>query len=463
MADSPTILVVEDEEAIRFVLQEMLSKEGFRVVSTSDPTEAPELARNEAPDLILSDISMPQMDGFALLNILQSDPQTARYPVVFLTAHRGFSERVRAFRFGVVDYLTKPFTREVLVTKLRKVLESRSRRQGILSAGPDMPPEALLEAVRQESRSGVLTVPDEDGGSRVVIQAGAVVEKTPLAASQAVSGAAFEELDATREDIVAHDPATLPGNERGLPDFDAIPEVLRDVLVVDDNTLFRRFLHDLLSSKGLRVHQAIDGNDGLAKALEKRPSLILTDVRMPGCDGFEFCRRVRSHTLIRQTPLLFLSGWDDYKQRYYGLELGADDFISKETSIRELLIRIQLLMKRYTDLGQGRKEAGMQGDLQVMGAPGVLQVCHLTRLTGLLSVVDGQERAKLRFKTGEIVAAECGSAHGEEAVHEFLAWDSGRFEFTPSEPGPESPLGEGFEHLLLEGCRRLDERRRGSS
>src|SRR5262245_42624980 len=174
MENPPTILVVEDEDAIRFVLEEMLGKEGFRVVSTSDPTKAPALARDEAPDLILSDISMPQMDGFGLLKVLQSDPQTAHYPVVFLTAHRDFSTRVRAFRYGVVDYLTKPFSREVLVTKIRKVLEGLSRRQGILAASPEMPPEALLEAVRKEARSGVLTVPDEEGGSRVVIQAGAV-------------------------------------------------------------------------------------------------------------------------------------------------------------------------------------------------------------------------------------------------------------------------------------------------
>ena len=79
------------------------------------------------------------------------------------------------------------------------------------------------------------------------------------------------------------------------------------------------------------MHEATDGEEGLRVALEHRPWLILTDVRMPGGDGFEFCRRVRSHSLIRQTPLLFLSGWDDYKQRYHGLRLGADDFLSKET------------------------------------------------------------------------------------------------------------------------------------
>jgi DNA-binding response OmpR family regulator len=208
------------------------------------------------------------------------------------------------------------------------------------------------------------------------------------------------------------------------------------------------------------VHEATDGEEGLRVALEHRPWLILTDVRMPGGDGFEFCQRVRSHSLIRQTPLLFLSGWDDYRQRYRGLELGADDFLSKETSVRELLIRIQLLMKRYADLSRGRQEAGMSGEIEMIGAPGILQVCHLTRLTGTLEAQRDGREARLRFREGEIVGADGQGATGVDAVFAFLAWETGRFQFTPGHPAKGRPLGAGFSQLLLEGCRRLDESRR---
>src|SRR5256885_3574467 len=167
-------------------------------------------------------------------------------------------------------------------------------------------------------------------------------------------------------------PASAPGFS-----FDPLPEVVRDVLSVDDNKAFRRFLSLMLARHGFTVHEAADGEEGLRIALDRRPWLILTDVRMPGMDGFEFCRRVRRHSPIRQTPLLFLSGWDDYKQRYQGLELGADDFVSKETPIKELLIRIQLLMKRYMTLGRRGAGPGMEGRIEVIGAPGVLQMCHL--------------------------------------------------------------------------------------
>ena len=89
-----------------------------------------ELARRENPDLVLCDIAMPGIDGYGVLQALQSDPATARFPVVFLTAHREFSERVRAFRFGVVDYVTKPFNREILIRKVEKVLGGLGRGRG---------------------------------------------------------------------------------------------------------------------------------------------------------------------------------------------------------------------------------------------------------------------------------------------------------------------------------------------
>ena len=454
------IVVIDDDDEVRGLIRHVLKSAGYTVADTGDPAGAAELVRNENPALVLCDITMPGLDGYGVLRQLQSDPATAGYPVVFLTAQREFTERVQAFRYGVVDYVAKPFTREILLRKVEKVLAERAARSGVAEGKGPAPSSELVEDVQRDSRSGLLTVEGVDGEARMVIRAGEVVEATGVPSTDdPTAKARFEEIDAQHEDIASHDPPRLPGRAPG-PSFDALPEVVRDVLVVDDNKSFRKFLVSLLERQGFTVHQAADGDEGLRLALERRPWLILTDVRMPGVDGFEFCRRVRSHSLIRQTPLLFLSGWDDYKQRYQGLELGADDFLSKETPIREMLIRIQLLMRRYADLGvRARKGAGMEGQIEVVGAPGVLQVCHLTRLTGTLTAVDAGRRADVRFREGEIVDAQCESVWGEDAVFAFLAWTQGRFHFHPGDPGEGVPLGESFNQMILEGCRRLDEQR----
>ena len=102
----------------------------------------------------------------------------------------------------------------------------------------------------------------------------------------------------------------------------------------------------------------------------------------------------------------------------------------------------------------------MQGELSVMGAPGVLQVCHLTRLTGTLTVKDGDRRMGVRFRDGEMIGAEGDGQTGAAAIFALLAWNEGTFRFAPGDPGEGTPLGTGFSQLLLEGCRRLDEANR---
>jgi DNA-binding response OmpR family regulator len=458
------ILVVEDETPIRTLIEGFLTGAGYVVVATGQPREVLELARRENPDLVVSDISMPEMDGYAVLRALQGDSTTARVPVVFLTAHREFTERVRAFRFGAVDYITKPFSRDALLRRVERVFEDRGSRSGVEErAGDTASVRQLLHEVKKESRTGLLSLGVAGGGMHAVIDGGRVVESTLPEGGEA-ERASFRELDLDREQIAAHGPTHLPGDASRLPPIESLPEVFRTILLADDNDMFRAFLKDVLARRGFTVHEARDGEEALQVALVKRPWLIVTDVAMPRVDGVEFCRRVRSHSLIRHTPLVFLSGWDDYKDRYRGLEAGADEFLSKDTSIRELLIRIQILLKRYSDLGaRSWRGPGMEGRIEVVGTPGLLQMCHLGRLTGVCSIGSGETKAELRFRQGELVGASVGERSGEDAIYEVLGWSEGHFSFAPGDPGPGEPLGSGLSQLLLEGCRRLDESMRAGA
>jgi len=155
------------------------------------------------------------------------------------------------------------------------------------------------------------------------------------------------------------------------------------------------------------------------------------------------------------------------------MQLGADDFLSKQTPIRELLIRVQLLMTRYSDLeSAGRKEGtgeaaatgALEGQLEVFGAPGVLQILNQGRVTGIFTArlrTEGGDAAVFGFRDGEIISAICQEQSGPAAVYAFLAWDRGQFKFVPGDPGTGAPIAQSVEHLLLEGCRILDESRRG--
>jgi hypothetical protein len=102
----------------------------------------------------------------------------------------------------------------------------------------------------------------------------------------------------------------------------------------------------------------------------------------------------------------------------------------------------------------------MEGGIDLIGAPGFLQMCHLGRLSGTCAVRSGDRVLSILFRDGDIVGADSGAREGADAIFDFLAWTDGRFEFTPGDPGPGAPLGETFDQLILEGCRRLDEQGR---
>jgi DNA-binding response OmpR family regulator len=403
---------------------------------------------------------MPGLDGYGLLRALQSDPATAGYPVMFLTGNQQFGERVRAFRFGVVDYLTKPFSREALLRKVERVLDARDKRSGRAEVTGSAT-GALLDEVQRDARTGVFTAKGGGQEVRLVVRVGEVANGAAGPLPSGVGATAqFQELDPRYEDVTSG-AASPPSVGGALPAFDEVPEPLRVALLVDDNALFRRFLRDILTDRGFRVLEAADGDEGLRLALERRPGVIVVDARMPGLDGFEVCRRLRQHTLTAHTPVLFLSGWDDHVARATGLQAGADDYLSKETGVRELLGRVRLLMQRY--LSPASESPGlptMAGEVELVGAPNLLQMCHLTRLTGTLRVRRGDEHAEVAFRRGDVVAARTGDVAGMEAVFALLAWERGAFRFTTEEPPAGTPLGENFDQLLLEGARRLDESRR---
>jgi hypothetical protein len=126
-------------------------------------------------------------------------------------------------------------------------------------------------------------------------------------------------------------------------------------------------------------------------------------------------------------------------------------------------MRICLVLERLTEsVGWTPRSVGMQGDIQVIGPAGVLQMFHLSRLSGACQIRQGGQEIEVRFRDGDMGGATAGAHKGADAVFEFLSWTNGRFEFRPGDPGPGLPLEQTFSELLIEGCRRLDEERRNN-
>ena len=118
------------------------------------------------------------------------------------------------------------------------------------------------------------------------------------------------------------------------------------VLVIDDETDLRELVRYNLEKEGFDVIMAADGTSGLEIALRHRPDLVILDLMMPGIDGLEVCKRFRADERGKSTPLLMLTAKGTEADRVVGLELGADDYVTKPFSPRELVARVKALLRR---------------------------------------------------------------------------------------------------------------------
>ena len=120
------------------------------------------------------------------------------------------------------------------------------------------------------------------------------------------------------------------------------------ILVVDDEEHIAELISYNLTSNGYKVVIANNGIDAIKLAIEEKPNLILLDLMIPGKDGYDVCKDVRSNSEIRNTPIIMLTAKSEEVDKILGLELGADDYITKPFSVRELLARVKAVLRRFS-------------------------------------------------------------------------------------------------------------------
>ncbi|MDR0570533.1 MAG: response regulator transcription factor [Clostridiales Family XIII bacterium] len=136
----------------------------------------------------------------------------------------------------------------------------------------------------------------------------------------------------------------------------------RKVLIIEDEKPISDIILFNLKKEGFAVETAYDGIDGLEKALGGHPDLILLDVMLPGMDGFEICKKVRETSKV---PIIMLTAKEEEVDKVLGLELGADDYITKPFGMRELVARIKANIRRIDF--DGNEKDGAPENVQEYG------------------------------------------------------------------------------------------------
>lgn len=140
-----------------------------------------------------------------------------------------------------------------------------------------------------------------------------------------------------------------------------IEEEKKTVLVVDDEVTIVELLKHHLELEGYNVLEANDGLTGLEIALNERPNLILLDIMLPKLDGLSVCKRIKN---VYNVPILMITAKDTEIDKILGLELGADDYVTKPFSTRELMARVKANLRKYDAVSLEEKKQEEQGRKQ---------------------------------------------------------------------------------------------------
>jgi HAMP domain-containing protein/signal transduction histidine kinase/DNA-binding response OmpR family regulator len=384
-----TLLVIEDDRTFAKVLVGFAHQRGFKALVAHGARDAVELANRYVPDAITLDITLPDSDGWQLLDELKRSPATQLIPVHVIS---GGEHRERALQAGAVAYLQKPVSEQSLIgafdsllgfkvngkknvlvveddltqlNALVRLIETGEMRvTAVTTAGaalsacddqgfdcvivdlglPDMSGEALVETLR--SRADLQRTP-------VVVYTARDVDREQETRLRRLSstimvkeGSAPERLLDELNFFLHRVEADLGGTKRApTPSAESLKN--KRLLIVDDDTRNIYALESALRSYGMEVISAESGLQGIGALSTQGPvDLVLMDIMMPEMDGYETIRRIRSEKRFSDIPIIALTAKAMKGDRDACIAAGASDYVSKPVDIEQLVSLFALWLNK---------------------------------------------------------------------------------------------------------------------
>jgi len=326
------VLIVDDEEAVRNHLSQVLEKRGYRTLCAASGEEAIRLARTHRPDVVTLDVVMPDVDGWEILQHLKSADQTRDIPILVVSVSE---ERETGFALGAVGYLTKPVDPKRLFAEIENLVENRPRRVLVV----DDNPVDRQEIVRVLSDRGFATM-EAAGGEEGLEKAAVVVPDLVVLDLMMPDVSGFEVLDRLRRDektqplpvivVTARDlsveekdrlrGSTLAVLEKSHTSYEKIASALETymqesarptILLVEDNEIAALQVKTLVEEEAIAdVDVVSNGEEALRYVEAKTPDAMILDLMMPGVDGFAVLEGIRSKPETQELPVLVITAKD---------------------------------------------------------------------------------------------------------------------------------------------------------
>jgi DNA-binding response OmpR family regulator len=423
---------------------------GFECESTLDADLALELARAHAPDVLLIDADLPR--AAELVEALLDDPLTEPVPVVVIGTFPSGEAQARFVALGVARTLQRPLSAEDLRRVCSELIDSHTERTVRVTLGePTI--EQLADRLAEELKRALVEGVDRPLRSR----------RIPLGEGTEVLGAMWgaiariQEIVTQRTDGVIRFGGDAPEGAIAVAPWmpqesagadrtaargrGAAADVQlngRVVVVADDDPGVTWFVSDLLRTAGCAVHEALDGATALQLSFRVQPDLVVSDILMPGLDGFALCRALRRDVSLRDTPVILLSWKEDLLQRVRELGASAAAYMRKESGSRAILARVrEVLRPRARVESRLRVDGEVRGRLDGLTPRTLLHLVCAIRKDARLSVRDATYLYEVEIRGGAPrratrTASNGNFRSGEVVLASLLGVGAGRFVVAPS-------------------------------
>jgi len=227
------------------------------------------------------------------------------------------------------------------------------------------------------------------------------------------------------------------------------------ILLIEPNLELGAVLEKYFVRSGMEVINGVEARQGLEVARRERPDLILSETDLPAADGISFVRALRAENDLREIPILLLSADMSPEHRLSCLDSGADDYVIKPFSMRELVIRCQrrIISHRHNEASE------LSGDLSRFKSTDILQMLETNQATGVL-YVEGNVSGEIHLLDGYICGGFAGPIRGEDAVYQLIPVRRGRFFFIRTNIRSNMQTVHSTTELMMEALRRHDEKER---
>jgi two-component system cell cycle response regulator len=420
-----TVVVIENDASDMNMLSRVLRANRFRILTADNAETGLVMVENTTPDMVFYNADLSDFKGQPFSNSIRSKLDLSHIPIIALCSNTPSADAKAAYESGCNALLTKPLDHDKIVDILSKHTSDQYAEdldrpmppaakarilivddefmnlklfkaylstenyeivtaecgQEALARASQVPPDVILMDIMMPGMDGFEVTrrlkedPATDGIPIIMVtalsgeksrkrglEAGAdefltkPVHKAELVArvGSMLRLKRFQEQLRSRQD--SENMTDVPMGST-LSEAEFVPTIL----IVEDDDRDARLLRSLLDDELYMIRRVNDGEKAIHDALDEPPDLIVLDIMLPGMDGFEVCRRLKSADRTKHTQILLQTSLRELDYRIQGAELGADDYLVKPVDSRELKVRVEALLKkkRYIDKLNHRYESAL--------------------------------------------------------------------------------------------------------